>query len=228
MNNLKSQAKLISLVPVRRGSKGLKNKNILNFCGTPLYLRAVNQGLRVVSGCIVSTNYEEILDSKSAENCQLLRRPNELCEDDVTMDEVIFHAIEALKLDDATIIVLLQATTPLRSDADVVKAIELHATCKYDLTITVTETDSKFLKYGTLQGSKFIPVSHVNYCFSNRQNLPDVVMPNGAVYVFSVESFKRNGGLATENIGAVMMPFARSIDIDLQKDFETAANQIEE
>ena len=45
----------ISLIPIRRGSKGLKNKNLALIEGIPLYLRAVNQALRITKKCILNT-----------------------------------------------------------------------------------------------------------------------------------------------------------------------------
>ena len=42
----------ISIVPIRAGSKGFKNKNLAKIKGEPLYLRAVNQGLRITEKCI--------------------------------------------------------------------------------------------------------------------------------------------------------------------------------
>lgn len=210
---------VVALVPVRGGSKGLPGKNIRPLAGVPLFARAVTQGLRVVGSCAVTTNIEEILNAPAPEGCRLLQRPHALCGDDVPMDAVIADAIEQLGLSNATVIVLLQATSPLRSDSDISNVLDLHASGKHDIVMSVTGVDSGILKYGTIADDRYIPVSRPEYCFTNRQSLPRVFRPNGAVYAFSVGVFLRNGGLATDNIGAVEMPVSRSFDIDTLTDF---------
>ena len=219
MVDIGKKKRAIAFVPVRSGSKGLPGKNIRPLVGVPLYARAVAQGIRILATCIVSTDITEILNSPTPKGCHVLRRPAALCKDGVAMDAVIADAITQLALEDNVVILLLQATSPLRTDDDVLAVLEVHATGRYDLVLSVTASDSGILKYGTLDDNRFIPVANPEFCFTNRQSLPRVFRPNGAVYAFSVGAFRRNGGLATNNIGAVEMPASRSVDIDTIADF---------
>ena len=91
-----------------------------------------------------------------------------------------------------------------------------------DLVMSVTEADAGVLKYGTLDGGRFVPMRDAAHCFSNRQSLPQVWRPNGAVYVFARDWFLENGGFETDRIGAWPMPAARSADIDSAEDFARA------
>ncbi len=210
-----------ALVPVRGGSKGLPGKNIRPLAGSPLYEHAVRQGQAHAARCIVSTDIPEILRDGGPSGCEVLHRPAELATDTTPMDAVINHAIDALNLEGGAIL-LLQATSPMRLDPDIRAACDLFETGEHDLVMSVCRTDSSVLKYGLLDGPGFIPVADPAYCFSNRQTLPAVYRPNGAIYVFGVDWFRRNGGLATDKIGAVVMPEDRSIDIDTLADFERA------
>jgi CMP-N,N'-diacetyllegionaminic acid synthase len=219
MSNQRNRVDVVALVPVRGGSKGLPGKNIRPLAGVPLFARAVTQGIRIVGSCAVTTDIEEILNAPAPDGCRVLHRPNVLCGDEVPMDAVIADAIEQLDLSDATVIVLLQATSPLRSDSDITNVLDLHASGKHDIVMSATRVDSGILKYGTIADGRYIPVSRPEYCFTNRQSLPSVFRPNGAVYAFSVGVFRRNEGLATDNIGAVEMPVSRSFDIDTLADF---------
>ena len=54
----------ISLIPLRKGSKGIKNKNLRLINGEPLYIRAIKQAERVTKKCIVNTDIDEILNKK--------------------------------------------------------------------------------------------------------------------------------------------------------------------
>jgi N-acylneuraminate cytidylyltransferase len=121
---------------------------------------------------------------------------------------------------------LLQATSPLRRDGDIRNAIALYETGRFKLVMSVTKTDPGILKYGTVEDGCFTPISEPEYCFSNRQSLPSVSRPNGAIYVFSPEVFMRNASLKTSSIGAIEMPEACSIDIDSLADLEVAETML--
>ena len=91
--------------------------------------------------------------------------------------------------------------------------------------MSVTTSDRGVLKWGTLVNDKFKPISEAKYCFSNRQLLPEVFKPNGAVYIFDAQWFVKNGGFVTDKIGALKMSFEDSHDIDTLDDF-TLCEQI--
>lgn len=212
---------LVAIVPARAGSRGLKNKNLRSLAGVPLWERAVRQGLEAgADKVVVTTDIEELLRHEM-EGVSFVRRPSALAGDDAPMAPALIHALEHAVPEGARV-VLLQATSPLRSIEDIKSAIQLFDMGAYDLVKSVTKTASSILKYGTLEEGRFVPVSDPAYCFSNRQSLPQVMRPNGAVYVFERDWFLRNSGFVTENIGAVEMPEERSHDIDNEQDFRRA------
>lgn len=210
---------LVALIPLRAGSRGLPGKNVRPLAGRPLWRHAVEQAQGAgADRVVVSTNIPEVLDTAPEPGLTLLRRPDDLAQDTTPMAPVVLDAIARAIAEEARV-VLLQATSPLRSVEDIEGAVALHQTGGYDLVKTVTATDSGVLKYGMLDGDRFAPLSDPAYCFANRQSLPPVYRPNGAVYVFNAGWFARNGGFATANIGAVVMPPERSFDIDSEDDF---------
>ena len=206
----------ISIVPIRAGSKGFKNKNLAQIKGEPLYLRAVNQGLRVTKKCIVNTDIEEVLNKKFQSNIILYKRDQKYSQDTTPMDEVLKDQFLHLNLKDHTII-LLQATSPLRSDKDISKAIKIYETGKYSLVMSVKKVNSGVLKYGYSHNNEFIPFNG-KYLFSNRQNLPNVYSPNGAIYIFSVNEFLKKNCFPYKKIGFYQMTSENSIDIDKKED----------
>lgn len=213
---------LIVLIPVRAGSKGLPGKNIRPLAGKPLYRHAVDQGLAAGAElCLISTDIPEILATDQGPGVQVLPRPADLAGDRVAMDPVLLHALRAGFAGPARV-VLLQATSPLRQVADIRAAVEVHKRGGFDLVMSVTPAPATILKYGMADGDRFIPVARPDYCFMNRQALPPVFRPNGAVYVFSADWLRANGGLATDSIGMVEMPAERSLDIDGPEDFARA------
>lgn len=213
--------KIVAVVPLRAGSKGLKGKNTRSLLGKPLYRYAVEQAVRNVGNCLVSTDIKDILGLELGSNCRPIERPSELANDSTSMDEVINHVLDTLAEEGnlPETILLLQATSPLRFDSDIREALDLYKSKGCDLVMSVTGDNASVLKYGFVENGEFRPISKVSYCFSNRQDLPKIYKPNGAVYVISVAAFLKNGGLSTESIGATVMPGCRSLDIDNIDDF---------
>jgi len=211
--------KTIAIIPVRSGSKGLPGKNVRELAGLPLYQYAVRQGTRTIGEALLSTDIEDIIPADLPQGARLIKRPTQLATDTTPMSDVIRHLIETEALESYTL-VLLQATTPLRSDEDIARAIQLYNECDYDLVMSVVEHDRSVLKYGLLRGEEFQPMREPEYCFQNRQQLPAVYAPNGAVYVFSASDFIKAGGFPTNHIGAIKMPASRSADIDCANDFD--------
>lgn len=214
----------LAILPLRAGSKGLPGKNLLPIAGKPLYRHTLDQALRTVGRCAISTDIPEILNGDAPEGCIVLPRPAHLADDKTGMAPVLLHVFDQLErtglLPETT--VLMQATSPLRRDEDVFAAINRHAEGGFDLVMSVTSADSGILKYGFLKGGRFEAVSRPEYCFQNRQELAQVVRPNGAVYVFSTPVFRRNVGFPTRSIGAIEMPQTLSIDIDGEADLRAA------
>lgn len=211
----------IAVVPVRAGSKGLPGKNLTLLDGMPLYLHAVRQGLRTVGRVLLSTDIAEIDEINLPEGCILCRRPVHLAGDDTPMAAVIDHLIAERALQGSTI-VLLQATSPLRSDDDIRRAMALFQESDHDMVLSVVERDRGVLKYGTLDNNVFTAMREQAYCFYNRQQLPSVFGPNGAVYVFRANRFLDANGFPSERIGAIEMPADRSADIDNLDDLRRA------
>ena len=212
--------RLIALVPVRAGSRGLPGKNLAPLAGVPLWRRAADQGAALGAEVVVSTDIPEILGLPPQAGLRILPRPAALAGDDVPMDPVIAHALEALP--GPARVVLLQATSPLRSLSDIAAALEMFDAGGWDLVMTVTAADPGVLKWGRLEGGRFRPLGDPAHPFANRQALPPVWRPNGAVYVFDADGFRTRGRLVGPRIGAVPMPAARSADIDDVADFARA------
>lgn len=216
----------VAVVPMRAGSKGLPGKNIRRLAGIPLYEHSLEVARRAGAGRIVlSTDIESVLQQGFAADVIRLRRPAELARDDTPMDHVLLHVLcksAGLQIADSTIVVLLQPTSPLRTVEDIQSSIAALLQSDADLAMGVTKTDNGVLKYGRIIDGRFEPLAEPKWCFANRQSLPPVVRPNGAVYAFRAGWFRRNGGFSTPHIAAVSMPAERSIDVDNMNDFARA------
>ncbi len=207
----------VSVVPIRAGSKGIKNKNIAKIQGIPLYLRTVNQALRITEKCIINTDIDSVLRKKNFDkNVVLFERDKKFAEDDTHMNLVLKDLFLKMNLTNKFII-LLQATSPLRKDEDIKNAINIFNKGEYSMVMSVRKVESNFLKYGYENNDKFIPIAE-KFIYKNRQSLPKVLAPNGAIYIFAVNEFLKKNKLPESNIGYYEMPAERSIDIDKKED----------
>ncbi|MFQ3251763.1 MAG: CMP-N-acetylneuraminic acid synthetase [Loktanella salsilacus] len=211
---------LIALIPLRAGSKGLPGKNIRLLAGKPLYEHTVDQARTAGIGhVVITTDIEELIGADLGRDVCVAPRPASLATDTTSMAEVLRHVL-SVDIVGAATVVLLQATSPLRDPADIRRGIDLHLGRQFDLVMSVTRAESGVLKWGKADGDRFLPLSDPEHCFSNRAQLPPVYRPNGAVYVFDAEWFRRTGTLAEGDIGMIETPPERAHDIDSFVDFE--------
>ena len=216
---------VVCIIPLRANSKGLKNKNVLPVCGLPLYMHTVQQAVALNLRTIITTDIPSILQ-QNQKLFEVQKRDSSLCGDAVPMCDVIEDVIKNRDLKDNTI-VLLQATSPLRELDDIVKSIRLFESKKFSLVMSCCQADKAGLKQGIVNGDIFEPVSDPKYTFSNRQELPELLSPNGAVYVFAANDFLVQKGFPIECIGYHKMPAERSIDIDDLRSLTTVREVLE-
>jgi len=126
----------IAIIPARAGSKRIKKKNLFKIKGKYLFdftLKAAKK-CKEISKIIVTTNIKEII-KKNTDRVVYLRRPNYLCKDDSSTESVIMHTLNSLKnffYKKKNYIILLQPTSPLRTQDDIRGAISLFKRNNYD------------------------------------------------------------------------------------------------
>lgn len=209
---------LVAVVPFRTGSKGLKNKNFKLLDGIPLWERAASQGIRTCGQVICSTDAEDLIMTTGQSSMKIDKRPLELSNDTSEMRLVIKHLIRKYDLSDSTC-VLLQPTSPLRRDSSILEAINMYANGPWSMVMSVKTVPNKCLKYGFNVNGSFKSISEPEYCFANRQMLPNVLSPNGAIYIFNGRKFLELENFPHENIGIYQMDEVESLDVDTQEDF---------
>ena len=152
----------VALIPIRSGSKSIKDKNINLFLGKPLVSWTIKHALEssLIDRVLVSTDsekYAEIVVSLGAEAPFL--RPAELAVDTSSTEDVMMHCDQFLQNDgyDYSRMVLLQCTSPIR-----------HKTLIDECVIQLIDT-----KGDTLQKANVIGEVLKNICsfYSRAQNV---------------------------------------------------------
>ena len=112
--------KLIIVIPARKGSKRLKNKNIIKLGTKSLVERSIIFAKKIVpKNCIILTTDSETIKKigkKSGIICPWLRPPS-LSKDKSSSEKVVLHAVRwyIKNIDKIKSILLLQPTTPFRN-----------------------------------------------------------------------------------------------------------------
>lgn len=212
--------KNIAIIPARRGSKRLPNKNNLLFGGIPLIAHSIllaQNNKDIIDEVYVSTNDEAIKKIARHYGVKVIDRPEHLSGEFEPTLTALQHTLEVIG--DSTIenVILLQPTNPLRPENLLREAFERYQMSDSDSLFTVTRNHQKL---GKVTSNCFEPY---NYTIGQRsQDLEPLYFENGLLYI-SKSKLIREGKIISENsIPYVVNHIFASIDIDTQEDFDYA------
>lgn len=137
---------ILGLIPARGGSKGVPRKNIKVIYGKPLIAWTIEKAKKsnLLDKIVVSTDDEAIAQVAASYGAEILHRPSELANDTTSTQDVMMHALQSYPAD---ILVLLQPTSPCRSEGLIDSCIEEFIAGGYDSLATGFICDYK--EYGT-------------------------------------------------------------------------------
>ncbi len=118
--------KLTAIIPVREGSRRLKNKNIAPFAGTNLLINKINQLKQVkeISTIVVSSDSDTMLAMAKTQGVMTHKRAVEFCDEKTkSFGEVVAHICENVLGDD---ILWATCTAPLVFPKHYSEAISLY------------------------------------------------------------------------------------------------------
>lgn len=210
---------IIAFVPIRSGSKSIKDKNIRNFCGKPLVyhvLNALNNASLIdeIYVAIDSVAYENIIKNFELPKVKIFHRNQENASDNASSESVMIEFINSLNIPGDNYIMLVQATSPFTNSNDFDNAINHFFKSGKDSLISCVLTKRFFWnKYGM----------SLNYDFKNRprrQDFEGIYMENGAFYMNKVSNVLRDKNRLSGNITIYEMPEYTGIEIDETLDWE--------
>lgn len=216
--------KILAIIPARGGSKGIPRKNIRLMNGKPLIYYSINNALnsKYITDVVVSTDDEEIKNIAEMCGAKVIIRPEELSNDQATLDPVIYHATITMEQeisDRYDIIVTLQPTSPLLTIKTLDGALHDFINSNYDCFISAI--NSPHLSW-TKKDGQIIP----NYKERlNRQLLPANYLETGAFFFSKREIVTKNSRIGGK-ISIFEIPENESIDIDNTNDWIVCESQL--
>ena len=183
--------KVIALVPIKDHSERVKGKNFRDFCGKPLYYHIIHTLDRVyaVDEIVIDTDSPRVVAEAPglSRKVRIIERPEELCGDHVSTNRIFEYDLSQTEAD---IYIQTHATNPILKAETIAKALAKFISIEdeYDSLFSVNKYQSRFYMH---DGS---PVNHDPEKLIRTQDLPPMYEENSSLYVFTKESFKKEGG----------------------------------
>lgn len=214
----------IVIIPARSGSKGLKDKNIIDVCGKPLIAYSIDAAVKsnLFSRVIVSTDSEKYGEIAKLYGAEVMYRGEALSNDKATTFMVIEDILNRLK-QDIDYFALLQPTSPMRTEKHVIEACQKFETNmgKFDFLVSVKEAEHGAVLVKPIEDDDSL--KHFDTDFSNyrRQSFKEY-SPNGAIFLAKPDAYLARKHFFGEKSIAYKMSDFDSIDIDNSLDYELA------
>ncbi|MFH0832261.1 MAG: acylneuraminate cytidylyltransferase family protein [Candidatus Aenigmatarchaeota archaeon] len=219
--------KFLGVILARGGSKGLPGKNIRPLNGKPLIAYSIEGALKCkeLDRVIVTTDSREIAEVSKSYGAEVpFMRPSHLAKDTTHTPPVIIHAVKQLEKNGyyPDYVVTLQPTSPLRKAEHISLGIKTILKTKSESLMSVKEAEFPPFWLVEYKNKRLYPFvkSKTDYFCLERQQLPKVYQPNGAVYITKTSALLKRRVLITKDCSAIIMDHTSSLDIDTALDFE--------
>ena len=227
--------KILCIIPARCGSKGVKKKNIIDVCGTPLISHSIKDACEIkrqglISRVIVSTDCDEISDVAKKHGAEVpFLRPKKLSGDSAKSIDFILHALDYFenKDEDYDSVLLLQPTSPVRG-FDLLKAsIDVFNESEKDSLISCYKEEyvNELVMYHK-DGVLLKPLSKLHNKGVRRQEHGLSYVRNGSIYLTKSNYLIKTKQIISDTPLLIEMSKLDSINIDTLEDVEMLRNKL--
>ncbi len=225
--------KILGIIPARGGSKGIKDKNILDLFGKPLIGYTIEDALnsKLIDKVVVSTDSGKIAGTvKSHYNVKIIMRPAEFARDDSPIEEALLHAIEYLDKESGyktDIVVWTQPNVPIRRKGIIDEVVDKLINSDADSCITCYEVDQypEGMKIINEKG-RLEPIMR-DVDGIRRQEHPERYLADGSVIALRAENLLKTRGIRKSHIylGNEVIPVIQekkmySVELDEPEDLD--------
>ena len=215
----------LCIIPARKGSKGVKNKNFIKIKGKMLIQYTIDVAKKL------SNELEIVISSDSSEVEKICKknklnfygkRPMLLSGDNVeTIKVVKYEIIKQIKKGrNFKYVLLLQPTCPIRDVKKIKFALKKIKLNKIDSIVSVCDVE----QYHPLRMKKIIRGRLVNFIkqpkenMRPRQKLPKVYIRSGSIYLTKISKFLKNNSIVSGNVYPIITKKLENINIDTTND----------
>ena len=212
--------KILCTICARKGSKGLKNKNLLKLLGKPLIHHTLDQAkeIKLLTKIVVSSNSNKILNISKKKSDYQIKRPELLSNDYSSKVDAIRHALlmseKKFKIV-FDIVVDLDVTSPLRSIRDIHNALDVFFKKNPGNLVSGHEARrNPYFNQIMYKKSYLDVVCKSKKRIVRRQDAPKIYDLNASIYIWNRKNLLSSKNLINKKTIFFQMPYSRSIDID--------------
>ncbi len=228
--------RVLCVIPVRGGSKGIPRKNLKPIAGKPLVAWTIEQALDAARELEGQHTLDVLVSTDDTELAQIARdygaqvpfiRPAELAQDTTATEPVIEHAIDfytqAGQRPDA--VMLLQATSPVRLPGTLARAVRQFAESDSDSMVGVipigpfiwAATEPPTAQYEVMARPRRQELTRETFRYRE----------NGSMYITKTELYETIHNRLGGKIELFMLDEVEGVDIDAMIDFTVAEHQLQ-
>lgn len=219
------------IVPVRKGSKSLKNKNLVKIRNIPLveYTFRSLKGISTDKFVLTNDNRIKKISKKYGFNSEYIR-PEKVSKDNSSLVDTLLNFFDWLKKNDRSDIkhfVILQATSPLRNVKHVKDAIKMYKKKNYQSLFSISESVEHPYEVISKRKNNWKYLLPKAKKFYRRQDFDiKTFFINGAIYIINCSFLYKNKKLVSKKHGLFLMNKNYSLDINDRDDIEIAKKLI--
>ena len=220
--------RMLALIPARGGSKRLPGKNIRLLGRKPLIVWSIDVAKDMPDICdiLVSTDNPSI-KAISTEAGALVPwlRPADLATDEASSVDVALHALDWYEAEFGAVdgILLLQPTSPFRTQATVQRGIELFSKHDYRPVLGVSPTHAHPMWTFKMEGDCLVPFMGEHGFRTRSQDLPSAYVVNGSFYLITPAELRAcRSFVGAKTIPLLIESMQEAVDIDTAWDWKIA------
>ena len=221
---------LLTIIPARGKSKGIKNKNIKKLCGYPLiaWTILIAKKSKYIKQIIVSTDSNKIANiSKKFGATVPFIRPKRYATDTSSSFSVLKHAINFFRSKGINFdyVLMLEPTSPLREVKDIDACIKKVLRKKIDTMVGVSKVITQHPRFIYSINKKNILIPYVNNNDNpsiRRQDIEPLYYLDGSIYISKIGTLMRKKSFYHNKTVAYKVDKWKSLEIDDIEDFNLA------
>ena len=207
----------LCIIPARKGSKGILNKNLRMVFNKPLISYAIERAkdAHMVNRVVVSTDGEEIATISNSYGAEVIMRPSDISGDKDTSEVALLHVLDYLYKEEGyqpDIVVFTQCTSPMTLPEDI------------DGTVKMMLDENADSAFGVIPFHGFLwernndgdteGINHRKNVRIMRQDINNQFIETGGVYCMRTEGFKKAKHRFFGKTVFYVIPQTRYLEID--------------
>jgi len=223
-----SKNKSICVIPARAGSKGIKEKNLINLNGKPLIAWTIEAAIKSneFDKIYVSTESEQIAQVAIKHGAEIpFKRPRSLANDDIHAVHVVINVLDWLYKNNGYLpeyTSMLLPTSPLRQPFQISESLDIMRTKDFSSLVSIIDLGIHLTNIRHFENEVFYRTFNNENPNTQRQDSKNLFSVNGSIFIAKSETLIKHKTFHTKNCYGYLMDKYTSVDINNINDFEFA------